>query len=164
MFEWRASKCLKTGGIGAVVLSLGLVLSVVGRSPSVMAQPAPECARGDFEAVVDEAGSALRSLNSANKPRFQAKLRELKDKRAWSHEAFLKNAATYVRDEKTNVFDASSQQLLAEIAELGQEGSEAAEPDCKLLMGLRERMMKLVSAQKEKWAYMFGKIEKALSE
>ncbi|MEL7049941.1 MAG: hypothetical protein AAFO75_13480, partial [Pseudomonadota bacterium] len=118
----------------------------------------------DFEAVVDEAAGALRSLNSANKPKFQAKLRELKDKRAWSHEAFLKHAAPFVRDDKTSVYDQTSQELLMEIAELGQEGSEAAEPDCTLLVGLRERMDKLVSAQKEKWVYMFDKIDRALSE
>ncbi|MEO1205360.1 MAG: hypothetical protein AAFV45_03435 [Pseudomonadota bacterium] len=136
----------------------------IGLTTDAAAQDASGCARGDFEAVVDEAGSALGALNGQNKPKFQAKLRQLKDKRKWSHEAFLQNAAVYVRDENINVFDETSQQLLGEIAELGQEGSEAANPDCSLLVGLRERMTKLVSAQKEKWVYMFDKIDKALAE
>ncbi|MEM1371867.1 MAG: hypothetical protein AAGG72_06525 [Pseudomonadota bacterium] len=120
------------------------------------------CARGDFEAVVDDAAQSLRTLNADNKPRFQLALRDLKQKRGWDHAQFLKEAAPFVRDEQISVYDDMSQKLLMEIAELGQSGSEAAQPDCALLVGLRGRMDKLVTAQKEKWAYMFGKLKKAL--
>jgi hypothetical protein len=54
---------------------------------------APACAKGDFEVVVNEAGSVLRDLNRQNTPLFQAKLRQLKDKRSWSNDQFLKEAS-----------------------------------------------------------------------
>lgn len=158
----RVSRRRKLSSTVAIVVQvLAVQTAAVGMA---IAQPSASCVRGDFEAVVDAAGGALRDLNVTNRPAFQAKLRELKDKRGWSHDEFLAQAAPFVQDEKIAVFDQTSQMLLGEIAVMGQEGSEARQPDCALLDTLRERMDKLVAAQKEKWAYMFGKIEKALAE
>lgn len=149
--------------VNAQSLAVAVVALVCGVG-AVSAQPVERCARGDFEAVVDAAGGALRQLNAENRPAFQAKLRQLKDKRGWSHDTFLAEAAPFVQDEKIAVFDQTSQTLLGEIALMGQEGSEARQPDCALLVALRARMESLVSAQKEKWAYMFEKIDKALAQ
>ena len=113
------------------------------------------CAKADFEAVVDEAAGSLRDLNMQNKPAFQEKLRQLKDKRGWSHDEFLKEAAPFVRDDKIAVFDQESEQLLNDISTLGQEGADAATPDCALLVELRSRMKTLVDTQTAKWTYMF---------
>ncbi len=131
--------------------------------PDARSQDA-SCARGDFEAVVDDAAGALRALNKQNKSNFQERLRQLREKKGWSHEEFLVRAEPYVRDEAISVFDNTSARLLGEIATLGQEGSEAPTPDCKLLSQLHERMTVLVTAQTDKWTYMFDKIDKALAE
>jgi hypothetical protein len=120
------------------------------------------CAKADFEAVVDEAAGALRSLNGKNKPLFQEKLRSLKDKRAWSHDQFLQEAAPFVRDEKIEAFDQSTDELLSAISTMGQEGAAANTPDCALLLELRARMRLLVETQTSKWSYMFEKIEAEL--
>ena len=96
--------------------------------PAAPAAPdgaAKECAKADFEAVVDDAAAALRDLNLKNKPDFQEKLRQLKDKRGWSHDQFMTEAAPYVRDDKIAVFDQESEQLLNDISSLGQEGSRS---------------------------------------
>ncbi len=122
------------------------------------------CEKADFEAVVDDAAGALRDLNLQNKPAFQEKLRELKDKRGWSHDAFLQEAAPYVRDDKIAVYDQESEHLLADISTLGQEGADAPTPDCALLADLKSRMQKLVDTQTEKWSYMFQKLETALKQ
>src|ERR1700730_8105308 len=55
-------------------------------APATPRGAAKECAKADFEAVVDDAAAALRDLNLKNKPNFQEKLRQLKDKRGWSHD------------------------------------------------------------------------------
>lgn len=128
------------------------------------AASASECTKSEFEAVVDEAAAGLRDLNLKNKPAFQEKLRQLKDKRGWSHDQFMKEAAPFVRDEKIAVFDRRSERLLIDISSLGQEGAEAKTPDCALLLELRARMKVLVQTQTEKWSYMFGKLDKALAE
>jgi hypothetical protein len=126
--------------------------------------PGQVCGKADFEAVVDEAAGALRDLNLQNKPAFQEKLRQLKDKRAWSHDAFLKEAAPFVRDDKIAVYDQESERLLADISTLGQEGAEAPTPDCTLLAGLKTRMQTLVDTQTAKWTYMFQKLDTALAQ
>lgn len=122
------------------------------------------CTKSDFEAVVDEAGATLRDLNTTNKPLFQDKLRALKDKRGWNTDQFLREAAPYVKDEKIDVWDEESNELLEKIASLGQEGSAAATPDCNLLAELRGFLKTLVTAQTEKWSYMFGKLDTELGK
>jgi len=140
-------------------LIAGLLMVVL--PASAVAAP---CTKSDFEAVVDEAGGLLRDMNMKNKPTFQDKLRQLKDKRRWSHEAFLKEAAPFVQDDQIAVFDKSSEQLLDKISAMGQEGAEAKTPDCALLVDLRSYMTQLVEAQTKKWAYMFDKIDKELKK
>jgi hypothetical protein len=120
---------------------------------------APACAKADFEVVVDEAAGALRELAQQNTPQFQAKLRQLKVKRGWSDDQFLKEAEPLVRDEKIAAFDQKSEEFLTRITSGGQAGTSAGAPDCKLLAELRATMQTLVETQKAKWAYMFEKIE-----
>jgi hypothetical protein len=123
-----------------------------------------QCTKDEFEDVVDEAAAALRDLNSKNKPAFQEKLRHLKDKRGWSHDEFLKEAAPFVRDDKIAVFDSNSDRLLNDISSQGQEGADAATPDCAVLLDLRSRMKVLVETQSAKWDYMFKKLDAALAQ
>ena len=112
--------------------------------------------------MVEQAAGALRDLNSKNKPLFQEKLRGLKDKRGWTHEQFLTEAAPFVRDDKIEAFDSSTEGLLSSIASMGQEGASAKSPDCAVLLELRARMKVLVETQTARWAYMFEKIETEL--
>lgn len=140
---------------------LALGLAIAGPTTSSAQET---CAKADFEAVVDEAAGLLRDLNLQNKPVFQDKLRQLKDKRGWSHEAFLKEAAPFVRDDQIAVYDKSSEDLLAKISTMGQEGADAKTPDCKLLKELKGFMQELVDLQTKKWAYMFGKLDTELGK
>ncbi len=145
------------------VLAAGVTLVAAGLTTTNTAQ-AQSCARGDFEAVVDEAAESLRVLNSQNKPEFQNLLRTLRVKNNWDHDAFLREAAPFVQDEKIDGYNQRSQELLSEIANLGEAGSNAANPDCSLLEKLRERMRVLVEAQTAKWQYMFEKLQKEIDK
>jgi hypothetical protein len=125
---------------------------------------ATSCAKVDFEAVVNEAGSSLRDLNKQNTPVFQAKLRELKDKRGWSNDQFLKEAEPFVRDSEIVALDQKSEQLLNRIAGGGQQGASGGTPDCGQLTELRTALKWLVETQQTKWTYMFAKISKELAK
>ena len=144
---------------GLVLLPLALVLSLGGPAMS----QGTGCTREAFESVVDQSAAALRDLTSKNRPLFQARLRELKDKRGWAHDQFLKLAAPIVQDEKTDAYDKQSSALLADIERMGAEGSAAPTPDCAALTRLRDRMEALVTAQREKWAYVIGKVDQELA-
>lgn len=125
--------------------------------------PAPaNCSKAEFETVVDEAAASLRELNQKNKPAFQEKLGQLKEKRGWTQDQFLKEGAPYVKDDQIEVYDTKSNELLAKISAMGQEGSAAKTPDCALLLELRAHMTVLVETQTTKWSYMFEKIDKEL--
>jgi hypothetical protein len=122
------------------------------------------CERVDFETVVDLASETLREINQKNTAQFQGRLRQLKEKRAWTHEQFLKEAAPFVADDKITSYNEQSEDLLARINGTGASSSATAKPDCNVLAALRQNMQALVDAQTEKWLYMFSKIEAELAK
>jgi len=140
-----------------------LLVALWGAGRAAFPQP-PTCAKSDFEAVVNAAGAALRDLNQLNTPLFQAKLRQLKEKRSWSNDRFLKEAEPLVRDEVIAAHDKKSEELVARITGEGQAGPLPAAPDCALLADLRAALQLLVETQKAKWSHMFGKLEKELAK
>ena len=150
-------------GLLAAGLAAGAVCMIapVGTAPAAAQDT---CVKSDFEAVVDDAAGVLRDLNQQNKPAFQEKLRKLKDKRGWSHEAFLTEAEPYVRDDQIAIYDKQSEEMLAKISSMGQEGADAKTPDCKVLAQLKGFMTSLVEQQTKKWAYMSEKLDKALAK
>ena len=147
---------MRAGLVGGFVL-------ILASGTCALAQGAG-CQKSDFEAVVDEAAGALRTLNHQNTPQFQAKLRQLKDKRGWSHEQFLVEAAPFVRDETITAFDRKSEDFLVRITQGGQSQATAASLNCGLLAELRGSLAALVETQKAKWSYMFGKIDAELKK
>jgi hypothetical protein len=137
---------------------VGMIALVLAVANAVCALAETPCSKADFEAVVDEAAAALRSLNHQNTPQFQARLRQLKDKRGWSHEQFLLEASPFVRDEAIAAFDQKSEDFLARITQGGQSQVTATALNCGLLVELRGALAALVETQKAKWTYMFDKI------
>ena len=154
---WTGTRC----GIAAVLS----VIALASAGPaSAQAQPqSQQCGKPEFEAVVETAATSLRDLSAKNKPAFQDRLRALKERRGWNTEQFMKEAAVFVQDDKIDDLDRRSGDLLGRINAMGEAGASAKTPDCKLLSELRATMKALVDAQVEKWAYMFGKLDKALA-
>jgi hypothetical protein len=144
---------------GVLLLAL-LAATLLLNGPAVAQDPA--CKREAFEEAVGLSAAALRDLTGLNRPVFQIRLRELKDKRGWDHNQFLREAAPIVQDARTDAYDKESANLLEEIARMGAEGSAAATPDCEALARLKSRMEALVDAQRGKWAYLIGKVEQEL--
>jgi hypothetical protein len=148
--------------VGCVVLA-SIALAVGGAGFSANAADA-QCKKEDFEAVVEVTASSLRDLNSKNRPEFQEKLRELKAKRKWTQDEFIEKAAPFVRDDKTAVYDKSTDELLSAISSMGQAGAQSPKPDCAMLLELRARMKVLVDTQTAKWSYMFEKLDAELAK
>jgi hypothetical protein len=145
---------------GGVIRTVVAVVAIFATVLPVCA----DCAKSDFETVVDEAGGALRDLNAVNKPKFQDKLRQLKDKRGWGTDQFIKEAAPLVADDTITAFDQQSNDLLEKIASGGEAGAAAVKPDCAMLDTLRTSMKTLVATQTAKWSYMTTKIDAELAK
>jgi hypothetical protein len=156
------------GGIiqnAAAIAGFFIAMLVADVAPSAAGSTAPAtCTKEEFESVVEDAAAKLRDLNNENRPAFQEKLRELKDKRRWTHDEFIEKAKPFVRDDKTVVYDQTTDELLSAIASMGQEGAASATPDCAILLELRARMKVLVDTQTEKWSYMFEKLDAELAK
>jgi hypothetical protein len=136
-----------------------------GSAAGVLAQAQyTACTKADFEAAVDSVAASLRNLNNENSPAFQSKLRQLKEKRGWSHTQFLELAEPFVRDDTIAGFDQKSEDFLLQVQSMGQEGAAAIAPGCALLSELKASMAALLATQKAKWAYMFEKIDKELAK
>ncbi len=148
----------------AVVVAL-LAPLLASRAALAQAAPIPACAKVDFEAVVNAAGAALRDLNQQNTPLFQAKLRQLKDKRNWTNDQFLQQAEPLVRDETITGYDKKSEELVARITGgSGQAETEPAAPNCARLTGLQADLKLLMETQQAKWTHMFARIEQELAK
>ena len=148
-------------GSHALRCSITAVISLLAAHQSIVY--AEMCTRGEFSAVVDSAGSALRDLNADNVPRFQALLRQLKEKRGWDDATFFDQARPFVEDERIKAYDEISGQLLGKIMGLGSDQVETP-PDCALLTKLRTQLRSLVATMKAKWTYMFEKTNEALAD
>jgi hypothetical protein len=147
------------------VLVVLLVSLGASRAALSQAAPAPACAKADFEAVVNAAGAALRDLAQQNTPTFQAKLRQLKDKRNWTNDQFLQQAEPLVRDETVAGYDKKSEELVARITGGGgQAEAEQAAPNCALLTALRADLKLLMETQTAKWTHMFARIDQELAK
>jgi hypothetical protein len=147
-----------------VVQAAGLGMVVPAPAQETPAAPAATCVKSEFESAVDEAAEALRDLNNRNRPDFQSKLRQLKEKRSWNNDQFMTEAAPFVKDDQITVYDDKSNELLASISSMGQEGANAKEPDCAVLAKLRSLMGVLIETQGAKWAYMFKKLDDELAK
>jgi len=145
----------------AVVAALAAVCA--SRAPAAAEEVAASCTKSEFESAVDGAAEALRDLNNKNRPEFQTRLRQLKDKRGWDNDQFMKEAAPFVKDDQIAVFDEKSNELLVSISSMGQEGAASKVPDCAMLAKLRDLMKLLIDTQTAKWAYMFKKLDDALA-
>jgi hypothetical protein len=164
----------------AVVLGPGGPVPALAQEAAPEAPPAPEtdsdpaaapesavpatCAKAEFESAVDHAAESLRDLNNKNRPDFQAKLRQLKEKRGWNDNQFMKEAAPFVKDDKISEFDTKTNELLASISSMGQEGANASEPNCAVLAELRGLMQVLIETQGSKWSYMFQKLDTEIAK
>jgi hypothetical protein len=148
----------------AVVVALlgpGIAGSALSQAPA----PAGQCAKADFEAVVNDAGAALRDLTQQNLPVLQGKLRQLKEKRSWSNDEFPKQVESLVSDETVAGYNKKSEELVARITGGGgQGGATTASPDCTLLTSLQSDLKLLVDTQKAKWTHLLTKVERELGK
>lgn len=156
------------GARGFVLIAAGFGVATGLAGPLAVNKAWPQemavCDKAEFENAVDEAAMSLRDLNNRNRPEFQIRLRTLKEKRGWSDDQFLKEAAPFVQDDRIAVFDEESNNLLASISTMGTEGASAKVPDCAMLTELRRLMGVLIETQAAKWAYMFEKLDAELAE
>lgn len=150
--------------IAALALGLRVVVSPAAAQDGASPEVPQSCVKSEFESAVDEAAAKLRDLNNTHRPAFQAKLRQLKEKRGWNDDQFMKEAAPFVKDQEISVYDDKTNELLASISTIGQEGANASEPNCKMLSDLRGLMGVLVETQGSKWSYMFQKLDGELAK
>lgn len=143
-----------------LVVAISLLFA---QAAPVHAQAVP-CTRDDFAAAVDQAAEALRQLNQKNRPEFQDRLRQLREKRGWTHDQFIAAATPFVKDEVIEDYDAKGEEALKQVTSMGEAGAQARTPDCRLLAELRGYMQSLVDIQSAKWRYMFEKIDAELAQ
>jgi hypothetical protein len=123
---------------------------------------AASCSKEDFGRAVDQAGAALRKLNADNAPRLRAKMRELKDRKAWADADFEEKALAAVQDERIEAYNAQANDLLAKLDTLGSV-DPAGDADCGKLQELSAASLELQATIKAKAAYTLSKLDQMLA-
>jgi hypothetical protein len=140
------------------LMILWMVLSLGG----ISAAQALQCSKDDFGKAVDQAGAALRKLNADNAPRLRAKMRELKERKAWSDADFEDKALAAVQDERIETYNAQANDLLAKLDTLGST-EPASDADCSKLGELSAASLELQATIKAKTAYTLSKLDQMLA-
>lgn len=124
---------------------------------------AATCSKQDFAKAVDLAGAALRKVSTESMPRIQAKMRQLKEKRAWPDQGFEERAFNALQDERIAQFDAQANDLLSRLDSLGS-FTPSTEADCERLEELNATSLELLATVKAKAAYSLSKLDQMLSD
>src|SRR5215475_928422 len=140
------------------VMFLTMLVSLGGMSGAAVAL----CSKEDFGRAVDQAGAALRKLSADNAPRLRAKMRELKDRKAWSDTDFEEKALAAVQDERIEAYNAQANDLLAKLDALGSI-EPATEADCGKIEELAAASLELQATIKAKAAYTLSKLDQMLA-
>src|SRR5215510_4246869 len=146
------------GAMWHVAVLLMIVMSVSVRS----GVEAASCSKEDFGRAVDQAGAALRKLNADNAPRLRAKMRELKDRKAWADTDFEEKALAAVQDERIEAYNAQANDLLAKLDALGSI-EPSNEADCSKLQELGAAGLELQATIKAKATYTLSKLDQMLA-
>jgi hypothetical protein len=139
-----------------------MVLTMLVSLGAMSGPAAALCSKEDFGKAVDQAGAALRKLNADNAPRLRAKMRELKDRKAWSDADFEEKALAAVQDERIEAYNAQANDLLAKLDALGSI-DPANEADCNKLQELGAAGLELQATIKAKAAYTLSKLDQMLA-
>jgi hypothetical protein len=123
----------------------------------------PGCDKAAFETVVATASATLTQINDQNKRAFLEKLQLLKAREGWVEADYVAKATPFVKDERIAAFDAKNQALLDQVSRLGGEEPPDEERRCAMLRQLKAIMTEVVVITGEKWTYMLGKVDAALS-
>jgi hypothetical protein len=140
------------------VMILWVMLSLGGFSGA----HALQCSKDDFGRAVDQAGAALRKLNADNAPRLRAKMRELKERKAWGDADFEEKALAAVQDERVEAYNAQANDLLAKLDTLGSI-EPASDADCSKIGELSAASLELQATIKAKTAYTLSKLDQMLA-
>jgi hypothetical protein len=141
---------------------LTMVLTIVMSLGAIPGAQAALCSKDDFGRAVDLAGAALRKLNADNAPRLRAKMRELKERKAWSDADFEEKALAAVQDERIEAYNAQANDLLAKLDALGSI-EPANEADCGKIEELSAASLELQATIKAKAAYTLSKLDQMLA-
>ncbi|HEX2336155.1 MAG TPA: hypothetical protein VHI72_06740, partial [Hyphomicrobiaceae bacterium] len=104
----------------------------------------------------------MRKLNADNAPRLRAKMRELKDRKAWSDADFEDKALAAVQDERIEAYNAQANDLLAKLDALGSI-EPASEADCGKIEELSAASLELQATIKAKAVYTLSKLDQMLA-
>jgi hypothetical protein len=141
---------------------LRAVISLLLLCAAIRGAEAASCSKEDFGKAVDQAGAALRKLNADNAPRLRAKMRELKDRKAWADADFEEKALAAVQDERIEAYNAQANDLLAKLDALGSL-EPASDADCGKLQELSAASLELQATIKAKAAYTLSKLDQMLA-
>ncbi len=142
-----------------IFLSLTLAL-LLGAPDGALAEI---CPADQFRKVVDDAGAALRRVNTESRPRIDSGLRRLKDKFGWSEDDYTEKANALLSDAKSEGYDVTASELLARLDRLSGEG-QSGKAECGLLADLESTALELQATVRVKTQYMLSRIDATLAD
>ena len=142
--------------------SLSIALTLAGTA--VLPARAATCTHEQLAAAVDLAGEQLRQLTAATQPAVKAKLLRLKIAKGWSDNEYEEKGYAALADDRTAKLDASANELLARMDQLGGDDGAAAAPDCARIAEVEAVSLELQATVKAKSQYLLTRLDQMAAD
>jgi hypothetical protein len=139
------------------VSAVALLMADAERSPLV----AQACRPEQVSEAINAAGETLRQLTGQTQPVLQAKLLKLKEAQGWADADYEEKGYNLLEDERTAKLDASANQLLGRLDQMGSEASGGAS-DCARLDEVQAVSLELQATVKAKSVYILGRLDQLI--
>lgn len=143
--------------------TVGVVLASAVTLP-VQPIRAANCSHEQLGEAIDAAGEKLRQLMAVTQPALQAKMARLRDLKGWSEGDYVDKAYTAVADDRSAKLDATANELLARIDQLGGDDGSAAAPDCARIDEVQAVSLELQATVKTKSQYVVTRLDALIAE
>ena len=144
------------------VAALGLMLSGAPDLWTARAL-AQACTQEQITAAINSAGEKLRQMTRQTQPVLQAKLVKLKEIHGWSDTEYQEKGYNLLEDERTAKLDATANELLGRLDQMGSEAAGSA-PDCGRLADIEAAGLELQATVRAKSQYLVARVDQLIGE
>ncbi len=139
----------------------GVLVAAVGTLP----RPgfAQTCTQEQISGAINTAGEKLRQMTQQTQPVLQAKLLKLKDVQGWSDAEYEEKGYNLLEDERTAKLDATANELLGRLDQMGGAVSTGA-PDCGRLAEIEATGLELQATIRTKSQYLLTRIDQLIGD
>ncbi len=161
LVRWTLKRRVMLAALRGVAVLSGLLVAGIDVTPQLAR--AQTCTQEQISGAINTAGEKLRQMTQQTQPVLQAKLLKLKDVQGWSDSDYEEKGYNLLEDERTAKLDATANELLGRLDQMGGAASTGA-PDCGRLAEIEATGLELQATVRAKSQYLLARIDQLIGD